>query len=92
MHPGIKFSTQLGLLALHVNNVMQHVDTEVMEILRKHEALFQGTSNLIGIEVKLEIDKTVQPAFAQPARRIPQSMTGKLNVAMSSYRHPEENW
>ena len=50
-----------------------------MEIFRKHEALFQGTGNLIGMEVKLEIDKTVQPAFAQPARRIAQSMTGKLN-------------
>ena len=82
---GCESSTQLGLLTLNVNNVTQHVDTQVTEILRKHEALFQGTGNLKGVEVKLEIDETVQPV-AQPARRIPHSMTSKVNDKLKEMR------
>ena len=56
-----------------------------MEMLHQYEALFQGTGNLKGVDVKLEIDETVQPV-AQPARCIPHSMTSKVNNKLQEMR------
>ena len=75
----------LGLLTLNVNNVTQQADPQLAGLLRKHENLFQGTGNLKGVEVKLEKDETVPPV-AQPARRIPHSMTSKVNDKLKEMR------
>ena len=40
---------------------------------------------LKGVKVKLEIEKTVQPV-TQPARRIPHSMTSKVNDKLRQMR------
>jgi hypothetical protein len=74
-----------GLLTLNVNNVTQQADPQLAGLLRKHENLFQGTGNLKGVEVKLEKDETVPPV-AQPARRIPHSMTSKVNDKLKEMR------
>ena len=72
-------STTLGLLKTYVNNMStQHPHPDVQQIIYKRKLLFQGTGKLKGTEVKLEIDEKVDPV-AQRARRIPHSMTSKVN-------------
>ena len=72
-------STTLGLLKTYVNNMnTQHPHPDVQRIIDKHKLLFQGIGKLKGTEVKLEIDEKVEPV-AQRARRIPHSMTSKVN-------------
>ena len=56
----------------------QHPHPDVQRIIDKHKLLFQGIRKLKGTEVKLEIDKKVEPV-AQRARRISHSMTSKVN-------------
>ena len=56
----------------------QHPHPGVQQIIDKHRLLFQGIGKLKGTEVKLEIDEKVEPV-AQRARRIPHSMTSKVN-------------
>ena len=72
-------STTLGLLKTYVSNInTQHPHPDVQRIIDKHKLLFQGIGKLKGTEVKLEIDEKVEPV-AQRARRIPHSMTSKVN-------------
>ena len=56
----------------------QHSHPDVPRIIDKHKLLFQGIGKLKGTEVKPEIDEKVEPV-AQRARRIPHSMTSKVN-------------
>ena len=72
-------STTLGLLKTYVNNMnTQHSHPDVQRIIDNHKFLFQGIGKLKGTEVKLEIDKKVEP-IAQRARRISHSMTSRVN-------------
>ncbi len=53
--------------------------------MNKHPKLFDGTGNLKGREVELEIDPTVTPV-AQPSRKIPHSMKSKVNKKLQEMR------
>jgi hypothetical protein len=66
-----------------LNLVQQHHD--VRRIINKHPKLFEGTGNLKGHKVKLEIDPTITPV-AQTNRKIPHSMKTKVNKKLQEMR------
>ena len=62
---GCESSTALGLITLlNINNIAQHENPVIPNLLKKHEKLFKGTGNWKGLEVKLEIDDSL-PHVAQ---------------------------
>ncbi|CAB3985042.1 Transposon Tf2-9 poly, partial [Paramuricea clavata] len=83
---GYESSSSLGLIILNINtlNPVQQ-DHDVRRIINKHPKLFEGTGNLKGREVKLEIDPTVTPV-AQTNRKIPHSMKTKVNKKLQEMR------
>ena len=82
---GCESSTALGLITLNVNNIAQHENPVIANLLKKHEKRFNGTGNLKGLEVKLEIDDSIPPV-AQSSRRIPHNMKKKLNEKLREMR------
>ncbi len=86
---GYESSASLGLITLNINTLNPDnpvpPDPDVRRIVNKHPKLFDGTGNLKGREVELEIDPTVTPV-AQPSRKIPHSMKSKVNKKLQEMR------
>ena len=82
---GYQSSTELGLITLNVNSLTQHGNPTVEKILHRHHNLFQGTGNLKGVEVTLQIDKSITPV-AQAPRRIPHHLKKKVNDKLQEMR------
>ena len=82
---GYQSSTELGLITLNVNSLTQHGHPSVEKILHRHHNLFQGTGNLKGVEVTLQIDKSITPV-AQAPRRIPHHLKKKVNDKLQEMR------
>ena len=57
---------RIGLITLNVNSLTQHGNPTVERILHRHHNLFQGTGNLKGVEVMLQIDKSIIPCGPGP--------------------------
>ncbi|CAB4037162.1 Retrovirus-related Pol poly [Paramuricea clavata] len=86
---GYDSSSSLGLIIFNINtlNPVQQ-DHDVRRIINKHPKLFEGTGNLKGREVKLEIDPTITPV-TQTNRKIPHSMKTKVNKKLQEMREEE---
>ena len=82
---GYQSSTELGLITLNVNSLTQQGNPTVEKILHRHHNLFQGTGNLKGVEVTLQIDKSITPV-AQAPRRIPHHLKKKVNDKLQEMR------
>ena len=83
---GFQSSTQLGLITLNVNSMAAETETPTVEkILQQHQQLFQGTVNLKGVEITLQIDDIVTPV-AQARRRIPHKLKKKVNAKLAEMR------
>ena len=82
---GCESSTALGLITLNINNIAQHENPVIANLLKKHEKLFKGTGNLKGLKVKLEINDSIPPV-AQSSRRILHNMKKKVNEKLREIR------
>lgn len=83
---GYESSSSLGLITLNLNSINpDQQEPDIQRIVDKHAKLFQGTGNLKGQEVTLEIDPTVTPV-AQPTRKIPHSMKSKVNKKLQEMK------
>lgn len=72
---------ELGLISLHIDKLTSK-DTALDNLLQKHSKVFSGLGKLKGDKIKLDIDNT-KTAKAQPQRRIPYHIRGKVKDAIA---------
>ena len=72
---------ELGLITLHVKNVVSSKKRNLDSILNKHSKVFTGLGKLKKHQITLNIDETVTPK-AQPQRRIPYHIRDRVKSAI----------
>lgn len=71
---GLKCATDLGMIKICVNSTEAHKNSSNIDsILYEYKDRFEGLGKLKDFQLKLHIDKNVQPV-AQPARKMPFKM------------------
>ena len=81
---GRKTAMDLGLLNLNCINQVKTVSLRpaISQLLEKFENLFVGLGKLKGVQLKLNIDKSVTPV-TQNCRRIPFHVRGKIEKKLA---------
>ena len=79
-----KTATALGIVNLQVSHIHDY-SLPQERLLMKYPTLFQGIGKLRGVEVKLHIDKRVNPVTQQP-KRIPFHIRQKVEAELRSLK------